>query len=198
MNKDTKDKIGEIVSSYFTFNPKKIRDGFKESAKETVNAPLNAIRKDIEMFKYLSGKHDQNQIELTFEEAYKLHNCNENQKQTNYTRFCWLALFFLMITSSCLVVGIKTTIDMKDSALMIFNLGGFLVGSSVFFANYFKFSVKAHCLRTGSFKNKLKTFTYLNGILPNPYEDVRTVVNEKGTNLAVFLETKEEQEDNIY
>ena len=189
-----KSKTKSIVDSYLTFSPKKMKDNLQQSAVNVIEPIQDRIRKDINLFNYISGAGYDGPA-YTFEEQYQLNGWNENMLQSSFTRKAWHSLFFMVMTITVMILGIRFSLAQKDLFHMITSSSGYIGAFAVFFALYFSNTVKAHCIKTRSFgfKHKLKAFTKIDSIFPNPLEDVRLVVNEKDSNLVAILETKEEQ-----
>ncbi|EPF5079396.1 hypothetical protein ACSSUQ_004234 [Yersinia enterocolitica] len=192
---ETKEKGISIIKSYTTFNPKKIGRNFKYTASNTINTPVKFARDSINLFKVLSGSADKNIKPLSFEELYIITKCEENTRQKNYTTHAILSLFGLFFFFLFMVLGVLKVISEHDVISKVSMAMSYGTAVLIFFSLYFRFTVRAFCLKYRTVSNKLNAFKRFEDLVPNPYHDLRSTTNSDNKNMVAILETKEEQEN---
>lgn len=196
-DKELEDKLKEkakgVIKSYTVINPKKHLYNFSESVANTIEAPLQMARSNIKLLQKMSGNNDK---KISYEELYKNLDANENIRQKNYTNFSIVSLIMFVFMVAVLLLGCFKTYIAIDTVGKVMAIMTYSVGALVAFSVYFRYVVRAYGLKYATVDNKLNAFKSLDNILPNPFLDVRAATNSKDEPVAVYLETKEEQERN--
>ena len=188
-----KETTKNVLKSYTTVNPKKIVNNLYDSASNTVKAPIETARSNIELFNRFKGNNDN---KLSYEELYSLKKANENLRQKNYTNFSIASLvMFVFMFAVAIMGGYKIYIGI-DTAAKVLSCMSFGSGVFLSFAVYFRCVVRAYCLKYATVDNKLNALKSFDNILPNPFYDVRATTNSEDKPIIAYLETKEEQERN--
>ncbi|HBQ8857482.1 TPA: hypothetical protein ACMEXA_005626 [Klebsiella variicola subsp. variicola] len=188
-----KQKTKGVIKSYTVINPKKHLENFSESVSNSIEAPVEIARSNINLLKTMIGNNDK---KLSYEEIYKLVGADENLRQKNYTNFSIISLIMFIFVIAVIVVGCFKTYNAVDSVGRAMSILSYAVGAAVPFSVYFRNVVRAYGLKYATVDNKLNAFKSLENLLPNPFYDVRAATNSKNEAIEVYLETKEEQERN--
>ncbi|EKQ5512654.1 hypothetical protein P5Y60_004362 [Salmonella enterica] len=188
-----KEKTKKAVQSYTVINPVKHIGHISESVANTIESPIQLARSNISLLKRMIGNNDR---KLSYEDLYANMNANENLRQKNYTNFSLAALIMFVLMIAVFLLGCYKTYIAIDAVGMIMAIMTYSVGALVAFSVYFRCVVRAYGLKHATVENKLNALKGIDNILPNPLYDVRAATNHKDEPIAVYLETKEEQEIN--
>ncbi|HGS6377414.1 TPA: hypothetical protein ACMENW_005280, partial [Klebsiella pneumoniae] len=97
-----KQKTKGVIKSYTVINPKKHLENFSESVSNSIEAPVEIARSNINLLKTMIGNNDK---KLSYEEIYKLVGADENLRQKNYTNFSIISLIMFIFVIAVIVVG---------------------------------------------------------------------------------------------